>query len=473
MSPFYEKLTFELEFITPAFIGGAFPDEEAELRPASFIGILRWWFRNLALTVTDDIEAIAHLESELFGNQKRAGKVWIKAELKRKLKIEQLKKEFSYFDYFTTNYKINSKERFYPFVYVGYGPLNTRVEKIRPFFWVGEKFHINFFVPRKYKPLLESLLFLVSHLGAIGSRKRRGWGSFILKPLEDNFSNYFSDKENWIFFNKGKLDIGREHFRSSIEKLLSKRNNKNSSGLLDIQVLPTKFKSDKWDQILKDFAEVYRNYRRSLDYQVLKDLIIEFFEPKKTSGSYIRFSLGLPIYNIYYKNLIRKQKITQPLKDFIIEFFDPKKTICYRRFYFGLPISNICYNSIIRKYKIKNKSRVFIKDKNNQRRASPLLFKVVKTFDDSYQGIVIFWKGTFLPSYKQLYKKVLLEIKCEKEKDKNLDVDNKPPCFSKKNALSKQALSIQIYLKVDTKDMEEVISGFINEIKEENNGTQQ
>jgi CRISPR type III-B/RAMP module RAMP protein Cmr1 len=78
MSPFYEKLTFELEFITPAFIGGAFPDEEAELRPASFIGILRWWFRNLALTVTDDIEAIAHLESELFGNQKRAGKVWVK-----------------------------------------------------------------------------------------------------------------------------------------------------------------------------------------------------------------------------------------------------------------------------------------------------------------------------------------------------------------------------------------------------------
>jgi len=429
MSPFYEKLTFKLEFITPAFIGGAFPDQEAELRPASFIGILRWWFRNLALTVTDDIEAIAYLESELFGNQKRAGKVWIKAELKRKLKIEQLKKEFCYFDYFTTNYKINSKERFYPFVYVGYGPLNTRVEKIRPFFWVGEKFDITFYVARKYKPLLESLLFLVSHLGAIGSRNRRGWGSFILKPLEGNFSDNFSNKDSWIFFNKGKLDIGREHFRSSLEKLLSKRNNKNSSGLLDIQVLPTKFKSDKWHQILKDFAEVYRNYRRSLDYQVLKDFIIEFCEHKKTICRY------------------------------------------YRRFYFGLPISNICYNSIIREYKIKNKSRVFIKDKNNQRRASPLLFKVVKTSDDSYQGIVIFWKGTFLPSYKQLYKKVLLEIKCEK--GENLDVDNKPPCFSKKNALSKQALSTQIHLKVNPEEMEEVIFGFINQIKEENNEKQQ
>ncbi|MEZ0360806.1 MAG: RAMP superfamily CRISPR-associated protein [Hydrogenobacter sp.] len=38
-----KKLTFELEFITPAFIGRANP-KNAELRPASFIGLLRWWY---------------------------------------------------------------------------------------------------------------------------------------------------------------------------------------------------------------------------------------------------------------------------------------------------------------------------------------------------------------------------------------------------------------------------------------------
>jgi CRISPR/Cas system CMR-associated protein Cmr1 (group 7 of RAMP superfamily) len=40
-----KRLTFDLEFITPAFIGGA--NQQAELRPASFVGLLRWWWRAL------------------------------------------------------------------------------------------------------------------------------------------------------------------------------------------------------------------------------------------------------------------------------------------------------------------------------------------------------------------------------------------------------------------------------------------
>jgi CRISPR type III-B/RAMP module RAMP protein Cmr1 len=38
---------FRLDIITPCFCGGAEPDKQAEIRPASIRGQLRWWFRTL------------------------------------------------------------------------------------------------------------------------------------------------------------------------------------------------------------------------------------------------------------------------------------------------------------------------------------------------------------------------------------------------------------------------------------------
>ncbi|NPB07876.1 MAG: type III-B CRISPR module RAMP protein Cmr1, partial [Aquificae bacterium] len=53
----FVKKSFKLTFITPAFIGGA-DKNKAEFRVPSFIGILRYWFRTLALTATDDLNAV-------------------------------------------------------------------------------------------------------------------------------------------------------------------------------------------------------------------------------------------------------------------------------------------------------------------------------------------------------------------------------------------------------------------------------
>jgi len=58
-----KRLTFELEFITPAFIGGA--NQQAELRPASFVGLLRWWWR--ALKGECKIEKLREEEVKIFG----------------------------------------------------------------------------------------------------------------------------------------------------------------------------------------------------------------------------------------------------------------------------------------------------------------------------------------------------------------------------------------------------------------------
>src|SRR5205823_1602619 len=41
------KLTVRLSAVTPLFIGGAEPNDRAELRPASIKGLLRYWYRAL------------------------------------------------------------------------------------------------------------------------------------------------------------------------------------------------------------------------------------------------------------------------------------------------------------------------------------------------------------------------------------------------------------------------------------------
>ncbi len=72
-----KKLTFELEFITPAFIGGA--NQQAELRPASFVGLLRWWWR--ALKGECDIKKLREEEIKIFGGDgKMASLVYLRVE---------------------------------------------------------------------------------------------------------------------------------------------------------------------------------------------------------------------------------------------------------------------------------------------------------------------------------------------------------------------------------------------------------
>ncbi|AHE96817.1 hypothetical protein THERU_04375 [Thermocrinis ruber] len=72
-----KRLTFELEFITPAFIGGA--NQQAELRPASFVGLLRWWWR--ALKGECDIKRLREEEIKIFGGDgKMASPVYLRVE---------------------------------------------------------------------------------------------------------------------------------------------------------------------------------------------------------------------------------------------------------------------------------------------------------------------------------------------------------------------------------------------------------
>lgn len=73
-----KKLSFELEFITPAFIGDA--NQQAELRPASFVGLIRWWWR--ALKCISNTESLYQHEVSIFGGHTKDGALASKVRLK-------------------------------------------------------------------------------------------------------------------------------------------------------------------------------------------------------------------------------------------------------------------------------------------------------------------------------------------------------------------------------------------------------
>jgi len=63
------RLTYTIELITPAFCGGADPEQHAEIRPASIRGQLRWWFRVLGgfRSLAEDGMSLRDQEDMIFG----------------------------------------------------------------------------------------------------------------------------------------------------------------------------------------------------------------------------------------------------------------------------------------------------------------------------------------------------------------------------------------------------------------------
>src|SRR5438067_11441586 len=67
----------ELEAVTPLWIGGA--DRQAELRPPSVRGCLRFWFRALAGGLLGDVlKDILEAESAVYGNMQRSSTVVVR-----------------------------------------------------------------------------------------------------------------------------------------------------------------------------------------------------------------------------------------------------------------------------------------------------------------------------------------------------------------------------------------------------------
>ena len=171
-----QALQIKLEVVTPLFLSGAEPQGEPELRPASFRGALRFWWRAVVGgLIGDDPKRLQENESSIFGSPEKGSSVVVRVrELQSAKSVKQFYRQgkgtqsiSSGHDYLLWSMKgfrgESDRRGFYP------GP-SARFELVlqaRPGATNSE---------RAWQEVCAAL-WLFTQLGSLGSRARRAAGS--------------------------------------------------------------------------------------------------------------------------------------------------------------------------------------------------------------------------------------------------------------------------------------------------------
>lgn len=162
-----KRIDLDLRFVTPAFLGGANQGGPAEWRAASVRGQLRWWFRALAGgKLGGDLAKVNLGETAVFGSTEQQGALRLRTgpspagalppsdEPEKSFSIEQ--------------------------GYLGFGPIRERAAR-RGYLEDGTSVSLKLWwvrqVSEENRALLAEALWCWIHLGGIGGRSRRGFGS--------------------------------------------------------------------------------------------------------------------------------------------------------------------------------------------------------------------------------------------------------------------------------------------------------
>lgn len=249
------RQTFEVEIVTPCFLGGA--RDRAEWRGASIRGQLRWWFRAVAgAHFAGDLEKVRVAEEEIFGSTRRSSAVRVsplrgpeaeKAEggealLDDSVTAEDLAERWGDSSRTTVSrLRLQRSPTSNPLHYLAYGPVaNGRL--VRPV--LPSRTPVSFTLQWVRKPatggedLFSSALRGWLNLGGIGARSRKGFGSLHLrgldcKPAPINRKSFeeqvgkllalgrgYSKEPEWTFFSaRSRVVVGSQGFDQGEEAL--------------------------------------------------------------------------------------------------------------------------------------------------------------------------------------------------------------------------------------------------------------
>jgi len=252
-----ERLTFELKFITPAFIGGAYPGK-AELRPASFIGLLRWWWR--AIKAEKDIEKLYREETEIFGGHTEkgsvAGKVILRLNNKAKLKnfIGYNLRSDLHLDTNYRNGRLFGKDA--GLAYLLYSTIlpNREREYIKPCF----TFDLTFIGKGEHVKHCVASLWCLLFLGGVGSRARRGAGNMVCIDVNPKL-DYIS------FFPEGDLIKWLGNGIRKVKEIVNGNSRckgiKYSSLTHPVRIAVSKKSFPSWREALNDAGRIFMDFR--------------------------------------------------------------------------------------------------------------------------------------------------------------------------------------------------------------------
>ena len=173
---------FKLTFITPCFCAGA-DQKNAEIRPSSIRGELRWWFRCLGGSSSQETQIFGSAASSEDSNSSalivRVADIKI-SDTYHEPTFSSPNDPSSYHHYFLSapNTNLNDETRMWEI------PPEGRKGKIRKESQIpkGSSFELHLYLRRNLTPktqeLLEKTIINFKMLGSIGYRKTRGFGSW-------------------------------------------------------------------------------------------------------------------------------------------------------------------------------------------------------------------------------------------------------------------------------------------------------
>jgi len=200
-------LRFTAETITPLVIAGADPKSPnvlAEgLRPSSLRGAMRWWFRAMMGGIVgahDNYKTLRNLEEKVFGSTHQGSSVRL-----RTYPIGDMKADKAYLCMNDDQGQTKS------------GTKRSNISK--PSIWPPSKFLIRIDGYNKDGIILAlSSLWLLTMLGGLGNRARRGFGSLSLAPEDEQTKKAAQE----LGFDFSYPDKSLEDVKGTLETQLKK-----------------------------------------------------------------------------------------------------------------------------------------------------------------------------------------------------------------------------------------------------------
>lgn len=372
-----QSLKVSLETVTPLFLGGANPRGEPELRSSSVRGALRFWLRALLGGAIGDspdkLDALRQAESAVFGSTELGASPVVICLRHGSLSQVPFSRLASW----------NDKDKRYGMpgiAYMFFGARETGEEPGRSAINAGTVFNLNlsfragFGLSNKEAfARAYAALWLLTHLGGLGARSRRGGGSLQVREVIEP-KGVPEDLPPLIVNATTPKNLQKEigDGLSCLRRLVGTAVNIQSPSTFDvlhpslckIWVLDKAFHN--WSEALEEIGKKMQQFRsrRHPDYQSIKAAMQREFSERPVHVQ--RAAFGLPII-FFYSSLYREYQ----------ELGDDKKTA-------------------------RRKATGTLKGQYHDRRASPLLIHVTKLANGKYVVVTTLFYAQLLPKDEEL-----------------------------------------------------------------------
>lgn len=291
-----EKIEATFRVVSPAFMGAADP-QNAELRPASIRGLLRYWWR--ATQPPQNPDALLKKENDLFGSTETGQSKFL-------LRVTEAR-----VNPLSTGKQVGNGVGYLGYGIAGYDRNSKSVKTTRNAVDAGSQFALQFLFKKdtaERKHELLNALWALTHLGGMGSRSRRGFGSAVVTEVEG---------ADFPTLPRSPYDLAQrieEKFKElGIREHTALPDYTALSGRTVIRVWP--LSTDSWEDALQkvgDRLNAYRSWRQDQKFPDDHDLIWDYAHKGESPGrAPRRAAFGLP-HNYFFTSTRTTVNVSGP-----------------------------------------------------------------------------------------------------------------------------------------------------------------